>query len=469
MKRLFLAFAVLLIGASAAWAQPVQTVVQTAGKLYNSSPRIGVGESLCQAGVGGVINDHTFVFHANGAPSALLVTVTGSTGAGSSSITTSTNTAGASIHFTGVYNNVCLVATSITGANAYLDASYEGINAASAASGAVTVTSGTIAIDQSSPGTSNLVACSNCSGGTSDADDGSIAGAQTTGLALSLGQFWDGSVWRRLLGNATDGLLVNLGANNDVTVTSGTITAVTGITNALPAGSNIIGNFRIDQTTPGTTNNVSLSAETTKVIGTVRGASGGFASGTFASGAFASGSYASGAFASGSIADGADVTLGAKADAKSTATDTTAVTLMQVSKQISASVQAIAALAATDPCAGTAKTVVAFSISSATTTELYDGSSSNYTYVCSFNIVVAAANNVAIVEDATDTCASPDAGMAGGVTAATGWNFAANGGLTLGNGNGTIMKAKGATANRVCLMTSGTAQTSGTIVFVAAP
>lgn len=43
------------------------------------------------------------------------------------------------------------------------------------------------------------------------------------------------------------------------------------------------------------------------------------------------------------IADGADVTLGAKADAKSASTDTTAVTLMQVSKQISFSMQAAAA------------------------------------------------------------------------------------------------------------------------------
>lgn len=43
-----------------------------------------------------------------------------------------------------------------------------------------------------------------------------------------------------------------------------------------------------------------------------------------------------------SEADGANVTLGTKADAKSTATDTTAVTAMSVWKQISASVQAIA-------------------------------------------------------------------------------------------------------------------------------
>lgn len=69
-------------------------------------------------------------------------------------------------------------------------------------------------------------------------------------------------------------------------------------------------------------------------------ASGGIASGAIASGAVASGAVASGAFASGSISDGADVTFGAKTDAKSTATDATSVTAMQVLKQISASVQA---------------------------------------------------------------------------------------------------------------------------------
>lgn len=43
------------------------------------------------------------------------------------------------------------------------------------------------------------VSCvSGCAGGTQDADDGSIAGAQTTGLSLALNQVWDGSVWRRL-------------------------------------------------------------------------------------------------------------------------------------------------------------------------------------------------------------------------------------------------------------------------------
>jgi hypothetical protein len=43
----------------------------------------------------------------------------------------------------------------------------------------------------------------------------------------AFGYVFDGTTWDRLLGNSTDGVLVNLGANNDVTVTSGTITGVT--------------------------------------------------------------------------------------------------------------------------------------------------------------------------------------------------------------------------------------------------
>ncbi len=54
-----------------------------------------------------------------------------------------------------------------------------------------------------------------------------------------------------------------------------------------------------------------------------------------------------------SVADGSNVTLGAKADAKSTATDTTAITAMSVWKQISASVQAIASSVAGTLTVGT--------------------------------------------------------------------------------------------------------------------
>lgn len=64
---------------------------------------------------------------------------------------------------------------------------------------------------------------------------------------------------------------------------------------------------------------VTLTAETTKVIGTVRTASGGIASGSVASGAVASGAYAAGSLAAGAGVDGWDLTQGAIADAAVTA------------------------------------------------------------------------------------------------------------------------------------------------------
>jgi hypothetical protein len=73
----------------------------------------------------------------------------------------------------------------------------------------------------------------------------------------------------------------------------------------------------------------------------ITAASGKIASGAIASGAIASGAVASGAVASGAVVDGAVVTLGAKADDKSTATDTTAISLMSVAKEVSFISQAI--------------------------------------------------------------------------------------------------------------------------------
>lgn len=38
---------------------------------------------------------------------------------------------------------------------------------------------------------------SGCSGGTTDTDDGSVAGAQSTGLQIALAYLWNGSTWER--------------------------------------------------------------------------------------------------------------------------------------------------------------------------------------------------------------------------------------------------------------------------------
>lgn len=155
----------------------------------------------------------------------------------------------------------------------------------------------------------------------------------------------------QLIDNSVDGNYQNVNLNiagTDVAANNGAASAQTQRVTIANDSTGVLATVST-VTTVGTVTTCNLAAETTKVIGTVRVASGGIASGGIASGAVASGAIASGAVASGAIAsgaavsgafaDGSLVTLGAKADAKSTATDATAITLMQVAKQISASSQ----------------------------------------------------------------------------------------------------------------------------------
>jgi hypothetical protein len=122
-----------------------------------------------------------------------------------------------------------------------------------------------------------------------------------------------------------------------------------------------------------------------------------------------------------------------------------------------------------DPCSG-AKTVAVVDIVTAATTELINGAgASNNVYICGvFLGPTAGAQNLTLVEDDSDNCASPTAGLFGGVTAGEGWNMAANGGTNIGNGGFTVGKTTA--ANRyVCLISSAAQQVSGTIVYVLAP
>lgn len=153
-----------------------------------------------------------------------------------------------------------------------------------------------------------LVNCvTGCSGGTTDTDDGTVAAGQSTGLSIGLGYKYNGSAWVRQTGDATFGLDVDVtrlptltidSITNPVTVSThavtqsgtwtvqpgntanttpwlvtgsgtagtaatgvvtvqgiasgvaqpvtGTITAVTAITNALPSGTNVIGHVICD-------------------------------------------------------------------------------------------------------------------------------------------------------------------------------------------------------------------------------
>lgn len=94
------------------------------------------------------------------------------------------------------------------------------------------------------------------------------------------------------------------------------------------------------------------------------------------------------------------------------------------------------------------------------------GAASKKTYICSLNLVTATAQNIALITGTGAACVTTQtAGMAGGTTAATGWNLAANGGLTLGTGVGVVIGGFGNTGDNVCLMLSGSGQTSGTVAW----
>jgi len=111
---------------------------------------------------------------------------------------------------------------------------------------------------------------------------------------------------------------------------------------------------------------------------------------------------------------------------------------------------------------------VAVDIVTATTTLVITGVAGRHVYICSINLVTAAANNVAIVAGTGATCGTSTAGLNGGTTAAEGWNFAANGGLAQGAGLGAIMStlaSGGATGDSVCITTSAATQLSGTIGY----
>lgn len=103
-------------------------------------------------------------------------------------------------------------------------------------------------------------------------------------------------------------------------------------------------------------------------------------------------------------------------------------------------------------------------VSTATTTLLITGVSGRHVRITSFNLISAGANNVALVSGTGATCATGTTGMSGGTTAATGWNFGANGGMAQGTGVGAVNQTN-ATGDSVCVITSAAVQLSGRIGY----
>lgn len=119
-----------------------------------------------------------------------------------------------------------------------------------------------------------------------------------------------------------------------------------------------------------------------------------------------------------------------------------------------------------DPCSSMKKIHVA--INQTTGTQLLTGTASNRTYICQISLVTATAQNIALVSGTGTVCATSLGPMLGGTTAGTGWNFAANGGIVLGDGSASVTQTD-TDADNVCLLTSSTGQISGGISYVVAP
>jgi len=126
----------------------------------------------------------------------------------------------------------------------------------------------------------------------------------------------------------------------------------------------------------------------------------------------------------------------------------------------------------TDPCGAEKATPFNVNLSSATTVLVATGVGGENVYICGYHVVTGAAQGLAFIAGTGATCGTSTAGMTGGTTGATGMNFGANGGIALAHAGYTHTSTQvsgGATGDSVCIVTSTTAQTSGTIMYVIAP
>ena len=218
-------------------------------------------------------------------------------------------------------------------------------------------------------------------------------------------------------GSFVDGADVTQGAKGDAAYAgsgaASIIAILKGIYNqagaSIVAGSAIIGKIGIDQTTPGTTNAISVAQ------------------------------------------------VGAAALALGSTTASASIPVVIASNQTAA-----------DPCMFQAKTNAGFS-SATGTFALVTGVAAKRIFVCSFAVIVPSAVSVSLAEGSSSTCGTSSQaaviGVATSGTASQGMPLAANGGLTLGNGGGTVASTATA-ANYLCLFQSGVAQIAGNLTYV---
>ncbi len=118
-----------------------------------------------------------------------------------------------------------------------------------------------------------------------------------------------------------------------------------------------------------------------------------------------------------------------------------------------------------DPCTFQAKATSAFGVTNATTTVIVGNVSGKKLFVCSLVLISGQAASVSLTEG-TATCGAGNSALIGSTTAANGMVLAANGGLTLGGGIGTVAQTQ-VTTSAICLLTSAVVSAAGNVTYVA--
>lgn len=255
---------------------------------------------------------------------------------------------------------------------------------------------------------------------TTDADDASIATGQTGDLALSLGQAYDGSVWRRL----------TFGTAGTASAQVWTIQGIAGMTKLLV-----------------TPDSVALPANQSVNVAQINGVTTTMGNGASGTGVqrvtIASDSTGQVALAAGSA------TIGALTPNQSTNT-----------------AQIAGSTVVADPCQVNTPTYTPISITTATTTRIVAPTAAKRTYVCAFVLFSAGTDNVGVVEGTGGTCGTGTAGVIGGTTAANGLNLTAQTGLVYGSGDSAVFATAGTNVD-LCLITSAAVVLAGHVKWVA--
>lgn len=117
--------------------------------------------------------------------------------------------------------------------------------------------------------------------------------------------------------------------------------------------------------------------------------------------------------------------------------------------------------AVADVCTFAAKTTKPFATSGATNVQVVAPSGSTKVYICGMSIIAGAAAHFNVIEGTGGSCTTAnELAVIGSTTAGNGASLAANGGWTIGDGNGTIAQTATA-ANGICILTDSSIQFAG--------